>query len=490
MAHRKSPARLHKGRRVVHFQQLATQHAAPPATSLAWEVLAELEAAITGRVVVPGDPDYNKDRQESNPAFQRFPKVIVYCANESDVIECLQVAKKWSIWSCVRAGGHSTAGYSVNDGLVIDVSGLNSVYIDNANAIAYAGGGCNWDSFNGVLNNTGWHVPTGACGSVCVGGFVQGGGYGYTSRAYGIQSDCVSSMRVILASCQVVTATATNEYSDLFWALRGGTGGNFGVVTQVGYNLVTLPSVWAWAISWSAADAAAVLALMQQQYMVSGCPDQVGYMMNVGFYQGQEVYMVQGMYTGSRADGVAAIQSLLAFPSAQLLVDQVGTYPAMDAYLENYPYPLPDQPDGTPETKASCYISQMMPQSVWQQVVDYIATSPNKWSLMYTEPYGGAINRYPVADSAFIHRNVYMDFCVDVFWQSPAEKLTMESWMLGLMSIVKPYSNGHIYQNYPDGSLANYRWAYWGEAFDQLLVVKQKYDPYNFFNYAQSIKPE
>ena len=79
MAHRKSPARLHKGRRVVHFQQLASQkNNSPPATNLAWDVLAELEAAITGRVVVPGDPDYDKDRQESNPAFQRFPKVIVY----------------------------------------------------------------------------------------------------------------------------------------------------------------------------------------------------------------------------------------------------------------------------------------------------------------------------------------------------------------------------------------------------------------------------
>ena len=70
----------------------------------------------------------------------------------------------------------------------------------------------------------------------------------------------MSSMRVILASCQVVTATATHEYSDLFWALRGGTGGNFGVVTQVGYDLVQLPSLGAWEILWSAADAPAVNA--------------------------------------------------------------------------------------------------------------------------------------------------------------------------------------------------------------------------------------
>ena len=487
MAHRKSPARKLKAARVARFNALSASNAPPVHSKLSWVTLSALEAGITGRVVVPGDADYDKDRQESNPAFNIYPQVIVYCANESDIQTCLQIATAYSMWVAVRAGGHSSAGYSVNDGMVIDVSSLNSVFIDNQNAIAYAGGGTNWDTFNGILNNTGWHVPTGACGSVCVGGFVQGGGYGYTSRAYGIQSDCVSSMRVILADGSIVTATAQNEYGDLFWAMRGGTGGNFGVLTQVGYNLVTLPSVWAWAISWNAADAAAVLTLMQNEYMVSGCPDALGYMMNVGFYQGQPVYMVQGMYAGDRTDGLASIQSLLNFPSAQLLVDQVGTYPDMDAYLENVPYPLPDQPDGTPESKASCYLSAPMPQSVWQQVVDYVATSPNAWSLMYTEPYGGAINRYPINDSAFIHRNVYMDFCVDVFWRNSTEQQQMEAWMQGLLAIVQPYANGEVYQNYADASLVDFRTAYWADAYPTLLSIKQKYDPTNFFNYQQSI---
>jgi FAD/FMN-containing dehydrogenase len=489
MAHRKSPARLKKASRVAHFRDQGAKNAATHSKKVSWESLAVLESGITGRIVLPSDPDYNQDRQISNPAFQSYPQMIVYCYNESDVQSCITYAQQYGLWVALRSGGHSTAGYSVNDGMVIDTSNLNSVYIDYDNAIIYAGGGTNWDTFNGAINNTGWHVPTGACGGVCVAGFVQGGGYGYTSRAYGIQSDCVASFRVILADNTTVFATADNEFADLFWALRGGTGGNFGIVTQVGYNMVQLPSVWAWAISWSAVDAAAVLTLMQNEYMVSGCPDQLGYMMNVGFYQGQPVYMVQGMYAGDRADGLNAIQSLLNFPSAQLLVDQVGTYPDMDAYLENYPYPLPDQPNGTPESKASCYLSAPMPQEVWQQVVDYVATSPNAWSLMYTEPYGGAINRYPVEDSAFIHRNVYMDFCVDVFWQNQDQQQQMQAWMQGLMDIVAPYANGHVYQNYPDASLQNFEWAYWGDAYSTLQTIKQKYDPGNFFNYQQSIVP-
>jgi FAD/FMN-containing dehydrogenase len=486
MAHRKSPARLAKAKRVAHLNSLAAANTKLPPNITA-AALAKLEAAFSGYVVLPNDPAYNKDRQESNPAFQSYPQLIAYCMNENDVQICLNFAQQYGVWVAVRSGGHSTGGYSVNDGMVIDISNINDVYIDYSTNIVYAGAGCNWDRFNGVLNNTGLHVPTGACGGVCVAGFVQGGGYGYTSRAYGIQSDCATSFRVILASGELVIATATVN-PDLFWALRGGTGGNFGVVTQVGYQAVALPSVWGWAISWDYTYAAQALALMQSNYMTSGCPDQVGYMMNIGFYQGQAVYMVQGMYAGSRADGLNAIASLLAIPSAQLLVDQVGTYPFMDNYLEDNPYGLPDQPDGTPEGKASCYIDQPMSQAVWQQVMDYVLTSPNKWSLAYTEPYGGAINRYAVQDSAFIHRNVAFDFCVDVFWQSSGEQQTMLAWMDGLMALVAPYSNGHVYQNYPDPRLTNWQWAYFGDAYPQLQQIKAKYDPGNFFRYQQSIE--
>ena len=106
---------------------------------------------------------------------------------------------------------------------------------------------------------------------------------------------------------------------------------------------------------------------------------------------------------------------------------------------------------------------------------------------MYTEPYGGAINRYPIQNSAFIHRNVTLDFCVDVFWRDSAERAQMDTWMRGLLAIVAPYANGEVYQNYADASLQDFRTAYWGSAYPTLLSIKQKYDPTNFFHYQQSI---
>ena len=493
MAHRKSPARVAKDARIAQFRGLAAQQTATAPSSLAapavtWEALAALEMRIAGRIVVPTSPDYNDARQESNPAFQAYPEIIVYCACENDVLECIAVARTYDLWVAVRCGGHSTAGYSVNSGMVVDLSDMKGVVLDPDRERVHVLPGTDFDRFNGAMNNTGWHVPTGACGSVCVGGFVQGGGYGYTSRAFGIQSDVVESFRVALADGSIIIASA-GQHADLYWAMRGGTGGNFGVLLQVTYRMQRLDQVWAWAISWDEAHAAQVLTLMQNQFMKTGAPDALGYMMNLGYQNGAPVYMVQGMYCGAREKGLQAIAPLLAVPSAQMLVDETGTYPEMNVLLEDHPYTLPDNlPAGVAETKSTGYIGAPLSTADWQRIIDYFKTSPNPWSLAYLEPYGGAINRYPVADSAFIHRYADADLVVDVFWTSAAERAMMEAWLDGFMELVKPFLNGHVYQNYPDARLQDFASAYWGPAYPRLQNVKAQYDPTNFFHFQQSIR--
>jgi FAD/FMN-containing dehydrogenase len=488
VAHRKSPARIAQLHHVARLRELGTNVAAAASGGPGWNGAADLQARIVGTVVLPSDPAYDLDRQESNPAFQAFPQVIVYCAVESDVVACLEVARSSGLWVAVRSGGHSTAGYSVNSGMVIDVSRLSYTVLDESTAIVHVGAGTDFDHFNGGLEGTGWHVPSGACGNVCVGGFVQGGGYGYTSRAFGIQSDSVVSFRVALADGRIVRASAM-ENADLYWALKGGGGGSFGVLLQVTYRMVPLASVWAWAISWDEAHAAEVLDLMQESF-TRGAPDSIGYMMNLGYYKGQAVFMVQGMYCGSSESGKAALEPLLSIPSANLLVHRTGTYPAMNRYLDIEPYSLPDNMPDTPrETKASCYIARPLGRAGWQRVVDYFLTAPNLWAMVYTEPYGGAINRVPPLETAFIHRDVDMNVVIDTVWTTEAERVQCVSWLEGFMQLLAPFSNGHVYQNYVDPSLKDYRTAYWGEAFDRLLAVKQKYDPDNFFHFQQSISP-
>ena len=486
MAHRPSPRRLAKHARIARWRQ-APEHEFQR-LGIRRDALIDLELKLVGRIVLPGDPDYDAARQESNPAYQAYPIAIVYCEVEDDVRWCLELARDDDLWVAVRSGGHSTAGYSVNSGLCIDVSGLSYVVVDAATRTAKVGAGTDFDTLNGALNSTGLHVPSGACGNVCVGGFVQGGGYGYTSRMYGIQCDSVLAFRVMLFDGSIVNAD-TQNLRDLHWAMRGGTGGNFGVLLQVTYRLYVLPSVWAWSIQWNMADSPAVLLEMQAAYMRSGAPNQLGMMVNLGYNAGQPVLLAQGMYVGERSDGLQSVASLMAFASSQLLVDTSGPYGAMDTYLDTNPYVIPDPPPGAKEAKRAAYISKTLALSDWQAIVAYAQTTPNQINTAIIEPYGGAINAYPKLGSAFVHRDCDMDFFVDVYWVDDADKAAAVRWLEGYMALLKPFSNGHVYQNYPWRELEDFEFAYWGEAYPKLQQVKAIYDPENFFHYEQSIRP-
>ena len=485
MAHRASEQRKAKRRRVEEWQQ--KEPAYFERIGISRERLSQMELQLVGKIVLPGDPGYDTDRQESNPAFQAYPIIIVYCAVENDVWICLEVAAALVKPFCVRSGGHSTAGYSVvNQGVLIDVSLLSYVSIDVANSMVTAGPGTNFDTLNGALNNTNLHVPSGECGDVCVGGFVQGGGYGYTSRCFGVQSDCVLGFRVMLANGGIVVANSTTN-SDLYWALRGGTGGNFGVVLSVTYQLFVVPSVWAYSIQWNIDDAAAALLEMQTNYMLTGVKE-LGATINLGFNGATPVLLMQGMYVGSSADGKQALSSLLSLGSADLDVDISGKYGAMDAYLETHPYSIPNPPSGSKEDKLAGYIEKPLTLADWQAIVNYELTAPNPNNTAIIEPYGGAINAFPVSGSAFIHRKAAMDFFVDVFWVNEADRQQAVDWLAGFWKLMQPHLNGHVYQNYPHRGLPDFQNAYWGSAYPRLTQVKAKYDPQNVFHFQQSIE--
>ena len=477
MANWKSPRRIVKNARVDAL------------TTRGEHELAELEAAIVGTIVLPIDPSYDADRQESNPAFQAYPQIIVYCEVASDVRWALTLAQQKNYWVAARSGGHSTAGYSVNSGIVIDTSRISYVSIDSVNKVARVGPGTDFDTLNGALDGTGFHIPGGACGNVCVAGFMQGGGYGYTSRMFGMNCDNVVAVTILLADLSIVTASET-EHADLFWAIRGGTGGNFGIIIEITYALRDLDTVWAWAIQWDIADAPAALLAMQQDY-TRGAPPEIGYMTNICTHDKAQYMLVQGMYCGTALAGKAALAPLLKLGSAQLLVDETGTYGKMDTYLDNHPYEVPDLPlSGSMEDKQAGYISKPLALADWQTIVTMYASTPKPYDTVIIEPYGGTIEAYGSEKNAFIHRTADLNLFVDVFWLKDADKGEAVAWLDAYMKLMQPYYDGHIYQNYPRRTIANFREAYWGDAFPRLLAIKQKYDPTNVFHYEQSISPK
>jgi FAD/FMN-containing dehydrogenase len=457
---------------------------------ISYTALCELERKMRGNLVLPGSAGYDESRQLANPAFQHYPQVIAYCEVSRDVQLCLEFAHAQSLWIACRAGGHSFGGYSVNSGMVIDVSRMNSVDVIPGEQRVRVGAGTSFGHLNAILDEYGLHVPGGACEDVCVAGYMQGGGYGYTSRRFGMHCDNVTAFRMMLRDGRVVTASEERN-PDLFWAVRGGTGGNFGVLLDITYRTHELGPVWAFGWVWDIDDAPSLLIELQKGFMKAGAPRDLGYMASMAEHENQKVFAMQGIYVGTGDDGRAALAPLKAVAQPKLEVENTGSYDKMNEWADSNPYPMPGLPDTeVKEAKQAGYIARPLGQDDWASIVGFFKSSPSAYNTVVIEPYGGAINDYPEFGNAFVHRDVDMDLFVDVFWIDDDDKAEAIRWLDDFMDLMEPFYNGHVYQNYPRDTLKDYRSMYFGAAFDALLHIKNKYDPPPyFFHYQQSIKP-
>lgn len=458
--------------------------------------VAALMNAFKGQLVFPDSPHYNEDRQVSDPAFQEYPKAIAYCESLSDVQIILAWATGLNQRVACRSGGHSTAGFSVNDGIVLDTSRLNSVYVDAARKTAVVGPGTDFERLNASLDSFHLHVPGGGCPEVCVGGYMQGGGYGFTSREFGMNCDNVASVLVMLANGNVVKADSVN-HADLFWAIRGATGNNFGVLLETTYRLHDLWQIWGYGIRWSLADAPTAMEAMQRGYMRTGASSKLGYMTVITLQEdGEQWLLMRGVFDGSQAEARQALEPLLATPGARfdIPLQRDSYYRINKLLLDTKPWEIPYVPPHAPnatikEDKQAGYISQPVPVTQWQKVIEHYRKAPVPFDTVVIEPYGGAINAYPTYGNAFIHRNVDMDFFVDTFWIVDADRPRAVAWLDDFMRLMAPYFNGEVYQNYPRRNTPNYRQAYWGDAFPALLEYKLRYNNTHLFDFEQSISP-
>jgi hypothetical protein len=456
--------------------------------------LERLQRRIRGKVVVPGMPEYATARIGNQVYPHLFsPRIVVYCAVPGDVRVCLEAARHHGWRVTCRSGGHSSAGFSVNDGMVIDVSLMSYVAVDPHRRRAQVGSGTNLGELNAVLGTYGLHVPGGTCDDVGVAGHMMGGGYGFTSRQYGMNCDRVVGVKMMLADGSIVEATMERN-PDLLWAVRGGTGNQFGVLLDVTYELAELYDLWGFCIRWDEEHAPEALHALQSGYMRRGASDELGYLAVYTTFGTKRGLAVVGTYHGPADEGRRELEPLLGIGSAALTIDKVDTYAHLnDELLDVLPgIPPPPPGQGVYEAKQPGYVVEPLGRDGWQQVIDYYRTTPNPYNIVVIEPYGGEVSRIPADESAFVHRHVDMDFFVDSFWVGAPDgpkREQAEDWLAGYLELVRPWMNGHVYQDYPSRDLAGYRWAYWGDAFPSLLAVKEKYDPDGFFDFEQAITP-
>lgn len=453
------------------------------------DAVKALQEQLVGQIVLPGDPGWSTDvRGNSMYPQLATPQMIVYCEVVEDVAECLDFARTWKLEFAVRSGGHSSAGYCVDGGMVIDMSRFDGVFVmpDRTSVLAQAG--ADLGKLYATLEPYGLHVPGGECDTVGVAGHMMGGGYGFTSRAFGLNCDAVERVWMMLADGSVVRADATVN-QDLFWAVRGATGGNLGVLLQVQYRTVPLGNLWGFTLRWPADESPAVLVELQKSFVRSGVTPELGYQLCFGQVDGQAWFYMMGMYNGAPADGKNLLAPLQAIGSPTMTLDTVGQYKDLNGELLSW-FQMP--PKDTWEVKDCNYIAAPLSEDQWRQIVDYYKTAPNPFNLAAMEVYGGAATAGPAGGNAFIHRDVDFDLFMDSFCNENwayNDLAEAEAWLSGFNALVEQFSNGEKYQDYPRRGNANYRWNYWADAYPTLLAVKAKYDPTNFFTFEQGITP-
>src|SRR3954451_8665781 len=198
--------------------------------------IGELEASLRGRVIRPTDADYDEARALWNGSHDKRPALIIRCAGTADVVKAVEFVSSQHLEFAVRGGGHSIAGFSsIDDGVVIDVSAMNTVSVNPATRRAIAQGGATWADVDHETQAFGLAVTGGLVSSTGVGGFTLGGGIGWLVRKHGLACDNLVAADVVTSDGELVHAS-TDENAELLWALRGG-GGNFGIVTSLEFEL-------------------------------------------------------------------------------------------------------------------------------------------------------------------------------------------------------------------------------------------------------------
>lgn len=440
---------------------------------------------FNGEIVTPNDKNYNEDRQLWNRAIQKYPCSIFYCTNTNDVIFALRLALKNGCDFRIRGGGHNYEGYSLeNKYLIIDISRLNNIKINYETNLIKIGAGINNSALYNYLGEKGYPFPGGTCPTVGVAGYALGGGWGLSSRLFGLGSDNLLEVELVNYKGQLITANSKCN-SDLFWALRGAGGGNFGIVTSLTFRLPPkLNKVTLFTIAYpntSSIEQAEIMDIFQNLYL--DLDRRVN--MRCSFYnskdEGLASYII-GLFYGTKAELETILSPLLSIPNA---ISQLKYTNFLDAIREiEMMYPESEMFKST-----GVFSNRLYSKNELLKLAESIKTRPlgSVFAAITFYGLGGAVSDIGKNQTAFYYRNSNYIIGIQSVWENPIYAEINRAWLAYKLPYLESLTNG-FYINFPYYFLENYEEEYYGNNIYKLKNIKRKYDPFNIFKFQQSIK--
>jgi FAD/FMN-containing dehydrogenase len=443
--------------------------------------LNEFQRALSGRVIRPGDAEYDKTRRGFNALIDRRPALISRCVNADDIATALRFAREHGLEVAVRGGGHNPAGHCVCDGgLVIDLSQMRKVEVDSNRRIARSEGGATWLDFDSATQAFGLVTPGGVVVSTGVTGLSLGGGIGHLTAQYGLTCDNILSAELVSPDGKMLYAS-DEENPDLLWGLRGG-GGNFGVVTSLELRLYPLREVLGGRLLYRGDGIRDAMRCYRD--MVSSAPRGLSCQISLGVDESlTPVLEIFPCYTGPDEDP----QELRALRSAPgLIEDGLRKHPFLDQQR------MIDTAYGEKRHYWKGHFVRAIPDDLFDVILERIVALGRPPGGIMIESLHGAPKDADAPPAAVGFRQAAFNVSVMAVWQDPALDAEQIGWARESAAALEPWSfSGGGYVNYmqADEPVERVRATFGPETFDRLQKLKQKYDARNVLHRNQNIPP-
>ncbi len=452
--------------------------------------VGEFKASLRGELIQRTDECYDEARKVYNGMIDKRPLFIARCVDVADVIASVKFGRDNDLLTAIRGGGHNGPGLgSCDDGLVIDLSQMKGVRVDPAKRTVRVGPGCTQGDVDHATHPYGLAVPAGVVSTTGIAGLTLGGGHGYLARKYGLTIDNLIEADIVLADGRPITASA-KQHEDLFWALRGG-GGNFGVVTSFNFRAHPVSTIFGGPIFWELKDAPKVMKWYRE--FLPQAPIELSPFLHLGTVPSAEPFPKDiwgkkncGLivcYIGpldKAEEAVAPIRRELPTP----ILDWVGPmpFPALQSLFD------PLLPKYMQWYWKGDFVRDLSDQAI-DLHMKYALKFPSEHSLMHIYPIDGAVHQVGVNETAWNCRDATWSMVIAGIDPDPAKAAAIKAWAREYWEALHPFNLGGAYVNFMMEEGGDRIRASYGDNYDRLVAIKNKYDQTNFFRVNQNIEP-
>jgi FAD/FMN-containing dehydrogenase len=434
-------------------------------------------------LLVHGDAAAAKYDMSFNKRTQIAPRVRVVAGSAKAVSSTMLWAANNGLTFAVRSGGHSYEGFSQSPDLVIDVRGMAGIKLAADGKSVSVGSGSSLGSVYKALWPSHLAIPAGSCFPVGVAGHSLGGGFGLLGRPFGLACDSVLSMQMVDAEGQVRNISET-ENPDLFWALRGGGNGSFGVVTNFNFRTSRVNMVARFGITWSKPIAQAAKIVQAWQQWLGDLPPAITGTLHLDKAAGGQIKVhMAGLSVGTESKLKVELKRLQKLAES---ADQVFTKP--QPFKDAATLFNGSGPDFIFMKAKSDYITDPLTDQGILTLLRGLQNATVPITVLF-DTYGGAINQVASDATAFVHRGK-TKYVIQYYkeWDTAGASDANIAAMRTLYDQMRPFVSGGCYVNYCDLDLGGgYARAYWGDNLPRLMQIKAQVDPKNIFKHAQSV---